>query len=183
MPETLYVHYDGVTNAGVYPQGAFSHFDPYDFNEPDRYPSYVDPDDSQELADDFNSYLLKIMKKNNIILTSEPADYTLSISTLSVSESLNREGYVDSCSFLNETNYVYYSELNAMLRAELTKNGVYVDSWERNAGSSEEIRDEKSSCNAPLVRRIYRGPSSLFYQLAKEVRMTCSRRLFKEEFK
>lgn len=183
MPETLYVHYDGVTNAGVYPQGAFSKFDPFDYNEPDRYPSYVDPDDSEELAADFNSYLVKLMKKNNVILTSEPADYTLSISTLSIGESLNRTSYIDSCSWSNETHYVYYSELGALVRATLKKNGVYVDSWERNAGSSEEIRDKKGSCNEPLVRRIFRGPDSLFGQLARELRMTSTKRLYKEEFK
>lgn len=181
MPEKIYVHYEGVTSSGIYPQGAFSHFDPYDFSEPDRYPSYVDVSDADDLAAGFNQDLADFMERNNIILTSDPADYELKVLYLAVGESLSRDSYFDSCA--NASRYVYYSELDATVEAKLYKNGFAVDSWERHASSSEEIRDKRGSCNEPKVRSIFRKPSSLFGQLARELRMTCSRRIYKEEFK
>jgi hypothetical protein len=183
MPEKLYVHYVGPTGASVYPQGAFSPFDPFDIYEQTQYPRYVDPNESQQLADAFNVSFTDMMKKNNVILTSDPADYTLQITMMDVTESLYRSSYVDSCSWWNEMSYVYYSSINATIHAKLTKNGVYVDSWERHAGASEDIRNKTDGCNKPLVRSISRQPSSLFYQMGKELRKKVSNKLYQVEFK
>src|SRR6218665_476050 len=170
LPNVIYVHYEGPINAKMYPTGAFAHFDPFDIHEPDRYPSYIYQSDTDDLANEFNEDLMSLLKKNNIILTSEPADYTLSIGSLNVGEGANRQSYVDSCSFLYETAYVYYSDLNANVTATLRKNGVYINDWNRNANSSEKIRDKRDECNKPKVRSIWRKPSSLVSQLASEIR-------------
>lgn len=183
LPNVIYVHYDGPVNAKMYPTGAFAHFDPYDFNEPDRYPFYVSQSDTDDLANDFNELLVKLLKKNNIILTSEPAEYTLSIGYLSVGEGLNRESYTDTCSFWDEPAYVYYSDLSATVTATLKKNGVYINDWTRNATSSEKVREQTESCTEPKVRSIWRRPDSLVGQLAKEVRMKVSRQLYDLEVK
>ena len=181
MPEVIYVHYDGPTSAGTYPQGAFPHFDPYDFSEPDRYPYYVHDYDADDLANGFNDDLKDFLKRNNIILTTDTAAYTLSIS-IGVGESLERHSYIDSCSSNYETAYVYYSELNAHAYVSLKKNGVEVGNWNRNAASSERIRDKTDSCNQPKILRA-RWPSTLFSQLASETRMVVSRRMYQIEVK
>jgi hypothetical protein len=178
LPDIVYVHYEGPVSASMSPTGAFSPFDPYDWNEPVHYPSYVSVNDGDDLAQDFNEYLTRLLKKNNIVLTSEPAEYTLSIGYLSVSEGLNRESYTDTCSFWNEPAYVYYSDLNAQVKATLRKNGAYINDWTRNASSSERVKDQENPCEAPKVGSIWRKPGSLVSQLAEEIRMKVSRQLY-----
>lgn len=181
MPETIYVHYDGPAAAGIWPQGPFSHFDPFDIFEPDRYPSYLHVSDADDFASDFNDELKKLFVHNNIVFTTDTAAYSLSVS-IGVSESLHREHYVDSCSSDYELAYVYYSSLSANATVSLKKNGVEVDHWNRNASSTERLRDKTDSCNQPKILRA-RWPSTLFSQLASETRMVVSRRMYQIEVK
>ena len=183
LPEPVYVHYEGPTSAHLSPLGAFDKFDPYDFDEPIQYPDYIYESDTDDLANDFNEALIRLLAKNNIILTSEPAEYTLHISSLGVGEGLNRQSYVDSCSFLNETSYVYYSDLSAGVSATLKKNGVYINDWSRNASSSEHVRDKTDDCNRPKIRSVWRKPSSLVIDLAGELRIKIAKQLYDLEVK
>lgn len=181
LPDVVYVHYDGPTTAYQYPTGRFSPFDPFDIYEVPQYPSYVDQNQNEKLASDFNDELKRLLEKNNVVLTTEPAEYSLHVGTLDVSESLNRQSYVDSCSYWNETAYVYYSDLDASVTITLKKNGYYINSWTRHAMSSEKVRDKRDDCNRPKIRSIGRGPSSLVEQLARELRVKISKQLYELE--
>ncbi len=180
LPDVIYVHYEGPTIAHQYPTDAFDKFDPYDFDEPLQYPDYIYLSDSDDLANEFNETLIRLLEKNNIILTTEPAEYTLHIGSLSVGEGLNRHSYVDSCASIwdTEPSYVYYSDLSASVTATLRKNGAYINDWNRNATSSEKVRDKTDGCNCPKIRSIWRKPSSLVSQLASEIRMKVSRQIY-----
>lgn len=184
LPNVVYVHYEGPASASLYPTGAFAPFDPNSQTEIPRYPYYVYQKDSNDLANHFNERLAKFLKKNNIILTSEPAEYSLHVSSLRVTESLQRQGFVDSCSFWYDTDYVYYSSINARVSITLKKNGAYIQDWTREESSSEKVRDDKrDGCNRPDVRSCWDDPSDLVSQLAREIRVKVSRKLYELEVK
>ncbi len=183
LPEVVYVHYDGVSSVGIWPQGPFDPIDPFDSYEPVHYPSYVFVSDADYLADGFDKDLAAYLKKNNVILTSDPAEYTLTITNLSVTESLSYASYTDSCSWDYSTAYVYYSKLHSTVNATLTRNGGYVGSWERNGFSEERVRDKRGSCNEPYIGNIKRDPRDLVGQMARELRVKIANKLYDLEAK
>ena len=182
LPETVYVHLNGIEKAGISPSpnGTFTPFNPLDFNEPIHYPSYVNSLDSSYLATSFLQDLTERLKKNNIILTSDTASYELLIS-LQVSEGLNRQSYVDSCSFMNTTSYVYYSNLSVNSYFTLKKNGVTLGDWTTNAYATEHVRSKTNSCNEPKIRSVFSGVSSLSDRVSNRVRVKVANEIYVAE--
>jgi len=183
LPHVVYVHYEGVSSIGIWPQGPFDPIDPYNLFEPVHYPSYVSVSDADYLMDQFDKDLAAFLKKNNVVLTSDPADYTLTITNLSVTESLSYSSYIDSCSWDYSTAYVYYSKLHSQVNATLTRKGGYVGSWERNGFSEERVRDKRGSCNEPYIGSIQRDPDDLVSQMARELRVKVANKLYDLEVK
>ncbi|MNJ86575.1 hypothetical protein D3C87_40780 [compost metagenome] len=168
-------------HSAVYPQGHFPLYNPYDWTETPIYPWYADANDSTKIAAEFNSDLTDFLAKNNLFLQSDTAEYTLRIQWMKLSESLNKESYTDSCSADYPTRYVYYSSLQFKATATLYKHGIKIDSWTREANSRETIRDKRDDCNKPKVRRIIRRTYSLVSQVAKELRVRISKKMYELE--
>lgn len=181
LPHVVYVHYEGASSISLWPQGPFAPIDPFDIYEPVHYPSYVNVNDADHLTDEFNKDLIDYLKKNNVVLTSEPADYTLTISNLSVSESLSYSAYTDSCSWDYSTAYVYYSKLHSQVNATLSRKGYYIASWTRNGYSEERVKDKRGSCNEPFIGSIRRDPNDLVSQMARELRIKVANKLYELE--
>lgn len=175
------VQFATVSNSEVYPQEYFPLFDPYDWNEIPQSPSYAHDYSKEEIANQFNSDLTSYLKKNNVMLRADTAEYVLYINTMYLSESLEREGYIDSCSWDNSIAYVYKSSLRFQVKATLYKNGIVVDSWEKEANSWESIRNKRDECNKPRVRSLVRKTPWLIQQVAKELRVRISKKMFELE--
>ena len=167
--------------ADVYPADYFPLFDPYDWNEVPQSPAYAHDYSEEEIASMFNKDLTNYLKKNNVMLQADTAGYVLYINTMNLSESLERESYIDSCSFDNSTAYVYESSLKFQVTATLYKNGILVGSWSRVANSRESIKNKRDDCNKPRVRGIVRGTSWLVNQVAKELRVRISKKMYELE--
>ncbi|MGV3613175.1 MAG: hypothetical protein ACO1N0_19600 [Fluviicola sp.] len=172
------VQFATVSNADVYPQEYFPLFDPYDIYEIPQSPSYAHDYSNQEIANQFNKDLTAYLKKNNVMLQADTAEYVLYINTMYLSESLERQSYIDSCSWDNSMAYVYKSSLRFLVKATLYKNGIIVDSWEKEANSWESIKNKRDGCNKPIVRGILRGTNSLIQQVAKELRVRISKKMY-----
>lgn len=179
LPGPIYVEYHDVTKACVSPQGAFGQFDPYAIYEAPQYPEYVDTSDAQSYANNFNTTLKTALEKNNVYLSETPSDYKLQVTSLCVNESRHRQSYYDSCS--SNTNYVYFSDLEAVVYASLFKNGVLIDSWNRHTASHESVRSKLDSCGEPKVRRVLCGINCLLDRLAKELRAKVSTAIYTNE--
>jgi len=175
------VQFITVSNSGIYPEGYFPPFDPNDWNEIPQAPRYAHDYSSEQIAAQFNSKLISCLNKNNIILQSDTADYVLYIDAMNLNESIERESYIDSCSWNNSIAYVYKSSLKFIVTASLYKNGVLIDSWSKEANSWESIRSKRDDCNKPKVRYIIRGTGSLVDQVAKELRVRISKKMYELE--
>ncbi len=175
------VQFVTTANSGVYPEDYFPLFDPYDWNEIPQYPSYVHDYSSEQIAAQFNTKLTSYLNKNNVMLQSDTAGYVLYIDVMDLSESIERQSYIDSCSWDYSMAYVYKSSLRFLVTATLYKNGILVDSWSKEANSWESIKSKRDDCNKPKVRSIIRGTSWLIDQVAKELRVRISKKMFELE--
>lgn len=167
--------------SGVYPEDHFPPFDPNDWNEVPQYPRYAHDYSADQIAAQFNSKLTSLLNKNNVVLQNDTAEYVLYINSMNLSESIERQSYIDSCSWNNPIAYVYKSSLRFTVTASLYKNGVLVDSWSKEANSWESIRSKRDNCNKPKVRTIVRGTSWLVDQVAKELRVRISKKMYELE--
>ena len=175
------VQFATVSNADVYPQEFFPLFDPYDIYEIPQSPSYAHDYSKEEIADQFNKDLTYYLKKNNVLLQADTAEYVLYINTMNLSESMEREGYIDSCDWNYSMAYVYKSSLRFRIKATLYKNGIFVDSWAKEANSWESFRNKRDECNKPRVRSLVRKTPWLIQQVAKELRVKISKKMYELE--
>ncbi|MNU52239.1 hypothetical protein D3C71_412460 [compost metagenome] len=175
------VQFITTVEASVYPKDYFPAFDPYDPYEPIVYPNYAHDYSASEIASNFNSELSSYLNKNNVILQSDTAAYVLKISAIHMSESIERRSYIDSCDFNYSINYVYISTLRFQVSAALYKNGVLMGSWHEEGNSWERATSKTDECNKPRVRQITRGPYSLINQVAKELRVRISKKMYELE--
>lgn len=181
LPHDVAVQFITPAEASVYPEDYFPPFDPTDPYEPVMHPNYAHDYSTSEIAANFNNGLTSYLRKNNINLQSDTAAYILKITAIHMSESMERRSYIDSCSFNNSINYVYVSSLRFRANASLYKNGVLISSWEEIGKSWERIASKTDGCNAPKIRRIIRGPYSLINQVAKELRVRISKKMYELE--
>jgi hypothetical protein len=172
------VQFITTTNSSVYPEGFFAPFNPNDPTETSHSPNYAHEYSTNQIAEQFNSKLKSCLNKNNIFLQENSAAYVLVITGMNLSENLKRESYIDSCGFNNPINYVYYSDLQFSISAELYKNGVLLVTFNEEGNSHDSVRSKKDSCNAPKILHMVRSTSSLVDQVAKELRVRVSRKLF-----
>jgi hypothetical protein len=175
------VQFITTANSGVYPEDYFPPFDPNDPNESWHSPNYAHDYSTDEIASRFNSKLISYLDKNKVILQNDTADYVLVITAMNLSESLNREGYIDSCSFGTPVNYVYYSSLRFVVSASLYRYGILVGSWTEEGNSWDKLKSKTDECNAPKVRGMYRETMGLVQQVSKELRVRVSKKLFELE--
>jgi hypothetical protein len=181
LPSMTLVHFEGITQAGIYPEGNFELYDDNNNYIGTYSPNYVGGLENQAFAEQFNEELKRLLEKNNIQLTSAPAAYELKISSFYVQESLNRDSYIDSCSAGYPTAYVYYSDLQVHASASLYKNGFFIESWEKNGYSTETVRTKTDACNQPKIRSALYGPSGLSDRVAKELRVRISKKMYELE--
>lgn len=178
LPHDVAVQFITLTEASVYPEDHFPSSDPYG---PFIYPNYAHDYSTSEIAANFNNGLTSYLNKNNVILQPDSAAYVLKITSIHMSESLESHSYIDSCSYNNTVSYVYTSSLSFKVSASLYKNGVFLDSWTREGKSWERVSSKTDGCNKPKIRHIIRGPYSLIYQVAKELRVRISKKLYELE--
>lgn len=183
LPETIYVHYDDVELCAVSPNDdehtilLYNADFPYQVIGEETYPAEnTNAEDSDDLADHFNSWLKDYLKKNNVILTSDPAEYTLKITSLWIGEDIDFETYADSCTGSMEKKEHF--SLNSQVKASLYKNGGLVESWERNANATSVKRPAFNKCNRPKYSGPARGPFTLVKQLSKELRVRVSKKIY-----
>jgi hypothetical protein len=168
-------------HSGVYPEDYFPPFDPNDPSESWHSPNYAHDYSSDQIADRFNSKLISYLDKNKVMLQTDTAEYVLIITNMNLSESLNRESYIDSCSLGNPVNYVYYSSLRFVVSASLYRYGVLVGSWTEEGNSWDKLKSKTDECNAPKVRAMYRETMELVQQVSKELRVRISRKMYELE--
>lgn len=178
LPHDVAVQFITLTEASVYPEDYFPSSDPY---EPGIYPNYVHNYSTSEIAANFNKGLVSYLNKNKVVLQSDPAAYVLKITSIHMSESLESHSYIDSCSSTNAVSYVYTSSLRFQVSASLYKNGIFLESWTREGKSWERVASKTDDCNRPKIRGIIRGPYSLIYQVAKELRVRVSKKIYELE--
>lgn len=181
LPHDVAVQFMTSTEASVYPEDYFPPFDPYNPYEPIVYPNYAHDYSTSEIAANFNKGLISYLNKNKVILQSDAAAYVLKITSMHMSESIERQSYIDSCSFNNTIDYVYISSLSFRVSASLYKNGVLMGSWTEEGNSWERVKSKTDGCNKPKVRQVLRGPYSLINQVAKELRVRVSRKMYELE--
>lgn len=172
------VQFITTTNSGIYPESLFPPFDANDPTESWHSANYVHEYSKEQIAEQFNSKLKSCLNKNNIFLQEDSAAYVLVITGMQLSESLNRESYIDSCGFNNPINYVYYSDLRFSINAELYKNGILLTTFHEEGNSHDSVRSKRDDCNAPKILHMVRSTSSLVDQVAKELRVRVSKKLF-----
>ncbi|WP_300660358.1 hypothetical protein [Fluviicola sp.] len=181
LPHVVAVQLITTTEASVYLEKFFPPFDPSNPNETLIYPSYAHEYSTSEIATKFNQELVSSLNKNNLTLQTDTAIYVLKITNIRMSESVRRESYIDSCSFNHSVNFVSVSSLHFQANAALYKNGVLMGTWKEEGNSGETVRSKTDSCNKPKIRRVLRGPSSLINQVAKEVRVRVSKKMYELE--
>lgn len=181
LPNIIQVHFDGIEHAGIYPEGNFELFDQNNQAIGTYMPNYVSGMNSSSYAQQFNDELRRLLKKNNIELTSEPAAYDLKINGFYVEESLNKTSYIDSCSFGSPTAFVYYSDLKVHASISLFKNGFSIDTFEKNAYATETVKSKTDNCNKPKIRSALYGPEGLSKRVAKELRVQISKKMYELE--
>nr|WP_294859465.1 hypothetical protein [uncultured Fluviicola sp.] len=172
------VQFITTTNSGIYPEGLFPPFNANDPTESSHSPNYAHEYSKEQIAERFNLKLKSCLDKNNIFLQEDSTAYVLVITGMNLSETLKRQSYIDSCGFNNPVNYVYYSDLRFSISAELYKNGVLLSTFKEEGNSHDSVRSKKDSCNAPKILRTARSASSLVDQVAKELRVRVSKKLF-----
>lgn len=175
------VQFITATNSGVYPVDYFPPFDPTDPNESWHSPNYAHDYSAAEIATRFNSKLTTYLNKNKVMLQSDSADYVLVITGMNLNETLNRKEYIDSCTFGNPVNYVYYSSLRFVISASLYKHGVLKGSWTEEGNSRDKVKSKTDECNAPKIRGMLRETTGLVDQVAKELRVRVSKKMFELE--
>jgi hypothetical protein len=175
------VQFITTVNSGIYPEDYFPPFDPNDPSESWHSPNYAHDYSSDEIAARFNSKLISFLDKNKVILQNDTAEYVLIITNMNLSESLKRESYIDSCSFGNPINYVYYSSLRFVVSASLYKYGVLAGSWTEEGNSWDKLKTKTDECNAPRVRGMLRETMGLVDQVSKELRVRVSKKMFELE--
>lgn len=175
------VQFITTTNSGIYPEGFFPPFNPNDPTETSHSPNYAHSYSKEQIAEQFNSKLKSCLNKNNIFLQEDSADYVLMITNMNLSESLKRESYIDSCGFNYPIKYVYYSSLRFAIRAELYKNGHLLATFNEEGNSTDSVKSKRDSCNAPEILSMIRSTSSLVDQVAKELRVRVSKKMFELE--
>lgn len=178
LPQAVLVQFITQNHSQIYPEGHFPLYNPDDWTETPTYPTYADIADTAEIATRFNSNLAGFFVSNNIFLRNDTADYVLFIHYMELTESQLQESYIDSCSAGYPEKYVYYSSLTFKVKATLYKHGVKIDSWTREANSRETVRDKRESCNRPKIRKVIRGTYSLVAQVAKELRVRVSKKMY-----
>lgn len=181
LPHEVRVQLITLTESEVYPKDYYLLTDQ---GEPTGIlisPSYVDTDDSSEIATNFNDDLTRNLKKNNVYLQSDSADYVLYIESMNLTESYKYTSYIDSCSWDYSEKDVRYSALKFKVKATLYKNGIKLDSWTREANSTERVRSKRDNCNAPKILPIFRVESALINQVSKELRVKISRKMYELE--
>ncbi|MCC6701641.1 MAG: hypothetical protein IT221_08955 [Fluviicola sp.] len=181
LPAKILVHFEGVQQAGIYPEGNFELYDYYNNYIGSYSPNYVGGLDNSTYAQQFNDELQRLLEKNNIQLTSAPAEYELKINSFFVDESLNKEAYTDSCSSDYQTAYVYYSDLQVHASVSLYKNGYFIETWEKNGYSTETVKTKTDACNQPKIRSALFGPIGLSDRVAKELRVRISKKMYELE--
>lgn len=181
LPHDVPVQFITIAEASVYPEDYFPPFDPYDPYEPIVYPNYAHDYSNSEIAANFNSGLISFLNKNKVILQSDTAAYVLKITSIHMSESIERRSYIDSCLFNSPVNYVYVSSLRFQVSAALYKNGVLMGSWHEEGNSWERVGSKTDGCNKPKVKQVTRGPYSLIKQVAKELRVRISKKMYELE--
>ncbi|WP_430406395.1 hypothetical protein [Fluviicola sp.] len=169
------------TNSGIYPENFFPPFDSNDPTESWHSPNYAHEYSGEQIAEQFNSKLKSCLNKNNVFLQEDSAAYILVITGMSLSETLKRESYVDSCQINYPINYVYYSSLRFAISAELYKNGVLLSTFKEEGNSRDSVRSKKDECNAPKILSMIRSTSSLVDQVAKELRVRVSKKMYELE--
>jgi hypothetical protein len=172
------VQFITLSSSGVYPEGYFPVSNP---TETPQYPSYAHDYSPEEISSRFNTKLNSYLNKNKIILQTDTADYVLQITSMNLIESLSSEAYIDSCTTGNPTAYVHYSNLSFTINASIYKQGMLVGSWEEKGKSCETVKSKTDACNAPKIRRIVRTTGWLIDQVAKELRVRVSKKLFELE--
>lgn len=175
------VQFVTTAHSGVYPEDYFPPFDPNDPYESWHSPNYAHDYSTDEIASRFNSKLISFLDKNKVMLQSDTANYVLVITSMNLNESLNRKSYIDSCSFGNPVNYVYYSSLRFVVSASLYKNGVLMGSWTEEGNAWDKVRSKTDECNAPKIRGMLRETTGLVDQVAKELRVRVSKKMFELE--
>lgn len=181
LKQEVAVQFITTINSGVYPEDYFPPFDPNDPTESWHSPNYAHDYSTNEIASRFNSKLISFLDKNKILLQSDTAEYVLIITNMNLSESLKRESYIDSCSFGNPVNYVYYSSLRFVVSASLYKYGVLVGSWTEEGKSWDKLKTKRDECNAPRIRGMFRETMELVDQVSKELRVRVSKKIFELE--
>lgn len=173
----LAVQWVTVSEASIAPKDHFPPFDMTDPSEALQYPRYAHDLSKEQIAERFNDDLRSLLSDNNIKLRDDSADYKLVIGTPCLTETLNRHSYTDSCFQSNGLSYVYSSCLNFTVRATLYKQGVLVESWQREGKSWERVKSGVTRCNAPKIGILFRTSGDLITQVAKELRVQISKKL------
>lgn len=177
LPEPLYVHFEGFDKIGIHPNSDFPPFNPLDLNETTHARQYVDVLDSSEEALTFKKDLTDLLKKNNVFLTSDTAAYEIKL-TVGITEGINRQSYVDSCTFMNPIAYVYYSDLHVYADVRLYKYGQFLKSWNFTNSSTETVRSKTVGCNKPKIRSVLCGTGCLMEKLEKQIRYNLANELY-----
>ena len=181
LPHEVRVQLITLTKSEVYPK---DYFLLSDLGEPTEIlisPSYVNAADSQEIASNFNDDLTRHLEKNNIYLQTDSTDYVLYIESMNLTESYKYTSYTDSCSWDYSEKYVRYSALKFKVTATLYKNGIKLDSWTREANSTESVRAKRDKCNTPKIFPIVRRTNALVNQVSKELRVKISMKMYELE--
>jgi hypothetical protein len=172
------VQFITTTSSSIYPEGSFPPFNPNDPTECSHTPNYVNNCSKEQLAEQFNSKLKSCLNRNNILLQEDSADYIFIITNMNLSENLKRESYIDSCGFNYPVNYVYYSSLRFAIRAELYKNGHLLATFNEEGNSTDSVKSKRDACNAPKILQVIRSTSTLVDQVAKELRVRISKKMY-----
>jgi hypothetical protein len=172
------VQFITTTNSGIYPESFFPPFNPNDPTETAHSANYAHEYSKEQIAEQFNSKLKSCLNKNNLFLQEDSAAYVLIITGMNLSENLKRESYIDSCGPNYPIDYVYYSDLQFSISAELYKNGILLNTFSEKGNSHDVLRSKKDECNAPKIFHMIRSTSSLVDQVAKELRVHVSKKLF-----